>query len=330
MNYEFLNINPTNGDYRYKITFHVYRDCSGKVELDDQITLGVYLNDNNKSLNQQPVFKLVTKERVQPPGSIECDFYRKNVCIEYGLYEGIISLKPYSEGYHITYSRCCRNVQNNIVQDGTMPSQGQTYYCFIPSTALQNSSPAFYGVPSPYMCVNDTNSFLFDAVDRDGDSLVYRFMRPYQGGSPASSSPAPSASLDTPLLRYKAGYTSLSPFGSNGYTFIDKQTGYTELFSNEVGNFVVGVEVLEYRNGNLLGKIRMDLQIIVLNCIANNIPDISSNKGQRFEIEAGEELCFNVVGKDPDDDQVKLSARSEVFNTIPGTKATFKESFRIH
>ena len=117
MNYEFLNINPTNGDYRYKITFHVYRDCSGKVELDDQITLGVYLNDNNKSLNQQPVFKLVTKERVLPPGSIECDFYRKNLCIEYGLYEGIISLKPYSEGYHITYSRCCRNVQNNIVQD---------------------------------------------------------------------------------------------------------------------------------------------------------------------------------------------------------------------
>ena len=32
--------------------------------------------------------------------------------------------------------------------------------------------------------------------------------------------------------------------------------------SNEVGNFVVGVEVLEYRNGNLLGKIRMDLQEI--------------------------------------------------------------------
>ena len=326
MNYEFLNIDGTTGDYRYKITFHVYRDCSGQVELDDRITLGVYLNDNNKSLNQQPVFNLVAKQRVQPPGSIDCDFYRKNVCIEYGLYEGIVSLKPYSEGYHITYTRCCRNVQNNIIQDGAMPSQGQTYYCFIPSTALKNSSPAFYGVPSPYMCVNDTNSFLFDAVDRDGDSLVYRFMRPYQGGSPASSSPAPSVSLDTPLLRYKAGYTSLSPFGTNGYTFIDNQTGYTELFSNEVGNFVVGVEVLEYRNGNLLGKIRMDLQIIVLNCIANNIPDITSSKGQRFEIEAGEELCFNVVGKDTDDDNVKLSARSEVFTTIPGTKATFKES----
>ncbi|MEK9601439.1 MAG: hypothetical protein VW147_06320, partial [Bacteroidota bacterium] len=88
MNYEFLSVDSISGNYRYKITFHVYRDCSGKVELDDQITLGVYLNDNNKSLNQQPVFKLVTKERVQPPGSIECDFYRKNVCIEYGLYEG--------------------------------------------------------------------------------------------------------------------------------------------------------------------------------------------------------------------------------------------------
>ena len=29
----------------------VYDSFSGKVELDDQITLRVYLNDNNKSLN---------------------------------------------------------------------------------------------------------------------------------------------------------------------------------------------------------------------------------------------------------------------------------------
>ena len=323
MNYEFININTTTGEYRYKITFHVYRDCSGNVQLDDKITLGVYLNDNNKSLNQQPVFNLVTKKKVNPPGSIDCDFYEKNVCIEYGLYEGIVSLKPYSEGYHITYTRCCRNVQNNIIQDGSTPSQGQTYYCFIPATALENSSPSFYGVPSPYMCVNDTNSFLFDAVDKDGDSLVYRFMRPYQGGSSASSNPAPAASLDTPLLRYKAGYTSITPFGANGYTFIDKETGYTELFSNQTGNFVVGVEVLEYRNGQLLGKIRMDLQIMVLNCIANTIPDITSSKGQRFTIEAGEELCFYVRGQDPDDDQVTVSARGSILNTIPGTKATF-------
>ena len=323
MSYEFLNINSNNGEHRYKITFHVYRDCSGNVPLDDQITVGVYLNNDNNSLNQQPVFNLITKRIVQPPGSIECDYYRKNVCIEYGLYEGIISLKPYSEGYHITYTRCCRNIQNNIVQDGSTPSQGQTYYCFIPSTDLKNNSPAFYGVPSPYMCANDTNSFLFDAVDKDGDSLVYRFMRPFQGGSLASPDPSPSASLDTPLLRYKAGYTSLTPFGGSGYTYINSKTGYTELFSTETGNFVVGVEVLEYRDGNLLSKIRMDLQIIVLNCPANNTPTISSSKGRQFVIEAGEELCFNVRGQDPDGDQVSLSARSEVFTRAPGNKATF-------
>ena len=331
MNYSFVG-KLANGDSRYKISFNVYRDCDDGVPLDDRITLGVYLNDASTSQNKKPVFNRILLRRVQAPGSVDCPDIRANVCIEYGLYEDIITLKPYSEGYHITYTRCCRNVQNNITQDGAQPSQGQTYYCFIPNTDLENNSPAFYGVPSPYMCVNDTTSFLFDAVDQDGDSLAYRIMRPFNSGGVGSLIPEPSLTLDTPLLAYKPGFSFQQPFGATGYSFVDNQTGYTELFSAQTGRFVVGVEVREFRNGILISRTRLDLSIIVLDCAPNKIPDITSDKSNRLRIEAGVEICFNVTAsdiRDPNGDLVRLSGRGALLGDgggIRGTQATFRDT----
>jgi len=75
---------------------------------------------------------------------------------------------------------------------------------------------------------------------------------------------------------------------------------------------VVGVEVLEYRDGEFIGKIRMDLQIVVLTCPDNERPEISSDKGKRFEVEEGEELCFTVRTSDPDGDRVFLSGKGGI------------------
>lgn len=332
MNYEFSHINGA-GNFVYKVTFNVYRDCFGgkDVPLDDDITLGVYTSDGN--IYSRPTIRLVTKYNVNPPGSIDCDIFKKSVCIEYGFYEGFIDVAPNTNGYQITYSRCCRNFQDNLTDGGGQPDQGQTYYCKIPDTSLKNSSPTFYGVPSPYMCNNDTTSFLFDAIDKDGDSLVYRFMRPYQGGSLGAVVPTPPNQIKLDQVVYKAGYNYLNPFGANGYIDIDASTAHTHFYSPQSGRFVVGVEVLEYRNGILLGNIRMDLQILVLDCTPNNSPDISSSKGTRFTIEEGEELCFDVTASDPDGDLVKITGRGGILGSgggvLAGTRATFRDTAGI-
>lgn len=331
MNYTFVG-KLANGDSRYKITFNVYRDCDDGIPLDDNIDIGVYLNDAQKSRNQIATFNIVRKQRVEAPGSVDCPDIRANVCIEEGLYEGIITLKTYSEGYHITYTRCCRNTQENITQTGSAPSQGQTYYCYIPNTDLENNSPAFYGVPSPYMCINDTTSFLFDAVDRDGDSLAYRFMRPFNSSQDGGLIPVPSENLDTPLISYKPGFGSSLVFGAGGYQFIDNQTGYTELFSSRLGRFVVGVEVQEFRNGLLISRTRLDLSIIVLDCAPNVTPDITSDKSKRLRVEAGDEICFNVTAsdiRDPNGNLVRLTGRGGLLGFgggIDGTPATFRDT----
>lgn len=333
MNYEYIRTLP-NGSQQYKITLNTFRDAlNSQINFADELQLGVYLNNDDKDRYDIKTFKLVTQFEVPAPGDIDCDFYEEQVKIFYGFYEQIITLPPNPSGYHLTFVQCCRNQQRNIIPDlGQDPTQGQTYYCFIPSTSFENSSPAYYGVPSPYMCARDTTSFLFDAIDKDGDSLVYSIMRPFGGGSAGNSAPVPEDQLTLKPLIYQPGYDELEPFGAGGYISVDPSTGRTLMYAPEAGRYVVGVQVTEYRNGIELSTVRMDLQIDVLNCIPNNPPNISSDKGKRFEIEEGEELCFNVKAEDPDGDIVKISGRGVILgdgDTTGISQGTFTDAAGI-
>ena len=328
MNYEFLNRAP-NGDYRYKVSLHVFRDdLNSIVGFADEIKLGIYLNNDAQDLYDVVNIRRVTTFEVPAPGSIDCDDVRKKVRIFFGLFEGVITLKPNVTGYHLSYVQCCRNVQDNLTDDGGNPDQGQTYYAFIPSTSYENSSPSFYGVPSPYMCSLDTTSFLFDAVDKDGDSLSYNFMRPHAGGTPLANTPDPERNLTLKRLIYKSGFSAAAPFGSGGYFQVDENTGRTLLSAPSPGRYVIGVEVTEFRNGVELSTIRMDLQIDVLACQENNVPEITSSDGKEFIIEEGEELCFDVTGFDVDSNNMTVEGRSVLLgdgDTVGIAQATFTD-----
>jgi gliding motility-associated-like protein len=327
MSYQYLGQN-TKGNFRYKITLHMYRDCkqnvAGTVQFDPKIKIGIYHSNTPKSKYKTVEFALVYKNLVPAPGRTDCP-ENQNFCIEEGFYESVIELEPSTLGYELTYEVCCRNIQNNIVTGSSQPTQGQTYYCKIPPTNINNSSPVFInGVPSPYMCINDTTSFLNTAVDRDGDSLVYSFVKPF-GGSIAASIWEPPANLSLKSIQYNSGFDENKPFGSNGYSSIDPVNGLTQYFAKNTGNYVVAVEVTEYRNGAVLSTVRLDLQIIFINCGINRKPNISSNKGKIFDIEAGSKLCFDVIADDPDNDNLKLTADGDIFtgaNGWKGPKAT--------
>lgn len=321
MSYEFKK-QLSNGNYQYQVTIDMFRDCKNStVAFDDVIKLGVHIDNDDNDIYRKYNFTLLSKSRVDPPGSAFCDFYPKNVCIERGFYQGMIELQPNSGGYHLTFVRCCRNVQNNLVDDEGTPFQGQTFYGYIPDPSLKNSSPIFSGVPSPFMCNLDTNQFLFNAYDKDGDSLVYKIGMPFQGGSPSSTgnSPDPPPKLKLPIdaVQYRPGYSMTTPFGSSGHISVNRSTGFTELYAPTPGSYVVAVEVTEYRNGKYIGTVRLDMQILVLDCKGNNKPKVRSLTGDYFEIEVGEELCVPFLGTDEDDDNVKLVGIGELFEKKP-------------
>jgi len=324
MSYQYLGQN-SRGNFNYKITLSIYRDCQqSEVPFDPSIKIGVYFNNTNRTRHKTTSIKLISKRFVNPPGNTQC-LFKPNVCIEEGFYEGIIEVDPSTVGYHLTFVRCCRNIQNNLFTGGSgSPDQGQTYYCFIPPTDVKNSSPVFKGVPSPYMCVNDTTSFLNTATDPDGDSMVYYFVKPFQGGSQtgAGAEPDPPPTLRLPIATvvYNSGYNESQPFGATGYSKIDRFNGLTDYFTRITGNFVVAIEVAEYRNGVLLSVVRLDLQIIFINCPPNQKPTINSDKGKSFIIEAGSKLCFNVISTDANNDNLQLTPVGDIFTGANGWK----------
>jgi len=302
MSYEFLE--KVNNEYSYKITLFMFRDVEqSEVNFDDEILLGIYLNNADLNRTQVARVPLLSRKIVRPPGNEECEYYADNE-IEMAFYEKIVSLPAYTEGYHITFVRCCRNMQDNLIDENNKPFQGQTYYGFIPNPALRNSSPRFSGVPSPYMCAKDTTTFLNRAVDKDGDSLVYRYVWPFQGGEPTQGGamPDPPVNLKLPIttVEYESNYNFKQPFGPSGLADINRSNGLTTFYAPKAGSYVVGIEVAEYRNGILLSTVRLDMQILVLDCDPNNKPQARSSKGKYFEVEGGEQLCFNVEGFNSD------------------------------
>ena len=322
----------SNGNHRYFITMDLYRDCfQSDVPLDDEIQVGVYL----AGPSPQARYTVVTcdikkKDEVIPPGSVDCDFYAQNICIEYGQYQGFVDLPPRNAGYDLVFERCCRNRQSNIPDDNGTPYQGQTYKCHIPSHVNENNSARFSGVPSPYMCAGDTTTFDFSALDPDGDELVYYLVHPYQGASITQAAPPPEDPLD-PIEKVQylgTNYSFQKPFGKfNGsITNINKTTGLATFMAPTAGSYVVAMEVAEIRDGDTISRVRMDLQILVLNCPPNKRPNISAPDGQAFTVEAGAEICFDVLANDPDDDYLRLTAQGVMLdgsNGFTGTRATF-------
>jgi gliding motility-associated-like protein len=330
LTYRWLGTNGTNTQYR--VTLMVYRDCakdgtSDEVPFDPDLDLCVYTGD--RKLYTTYKIKLLTKRKVQPVGNTNCPQVA-SACLEQGIYETTISLPNSSTGYHLKWERCCRNTQNNLRDQGGIAYQGQTYYGYIPPTNIKNSSPYFQDIPVPFICKDDTTTIRNRAVDPDGDSLSYKLVTPWQGadGNNPTLNTCPNPMSVFPEVEYRNGFSAQNPFGTSGIASIDAFNGLTTYLSRISGRFAVAIEVTEWRNGIAISTVRLDLQILVINCPQNNKPILEYEGGSRiWQLEAGEKKCWEVKGVDNiDKDQIiTLKAYGDILTgstTYDGTKAT--------
>ena len=333
MSYEFLG--KSGGQYMYRIYIEMYRDCNnrndqgGITPFDPSIPIGIYNNNPSKSLYTTEYFSITSEISVDPPKAGNTCLYDPNVCIRKGVYEKIIYLPASTYGYHLLHQRCCRNHLNNILYD-----QGQSYYVFIPPTSVVNSSPYFTGIPTPYLCSNDSIQISYAATDPDDDSLVYNFVVPWGGGSATNPTPTPNSYLNLPLsdVNYAGAYNITKPFGTGGMALIDHQTGLVTVLSPSSGPYAIAVECREYRNGVLLSTVRRDIELIILNCPPNKAPVLSipGNKTE-YEIETGDTLKFNISYYDPDGDTMDLVRIGDLFGggVVPATYATLGQGMAV-
>ncbi len=322
LTYRWLGSNGSITQYR--VNMYAYRDCSKDGTTDERpfdkvITLCAYNSD--KSLYNSYDVNLLSKKKVNPVGNTNCPEVA-SACLEQGLYEVVISLPVSSKGFYLKWERCCRNTQNNLRDQGGSAYQGQTYFGYIPATNIQNSSPYFLDIPVPFICKNDTTTIRNRAIDPDGDSLSYRLITPWQGASANSPTVTCNSFMaNSPNVDYNNGYSASQPFGNSGLAYVDAFNGLTTYMSKVSGRFAVAIEVTEWRNGVAISTVRLDLQILVINCSPNNKPSLGyQTKSKYWTVEAGQPFCYDITAKDLKDSTqiITLQAYSDIITGING------------
>jgi gliding motility-associated-like protein len=126
-----------------------------------------------------------------------------------------------------------------------------------------NNSPHFINSIST-LCQGRKFSLDFRAEDADGDRLTYSFSFAYNGGKtvdPRNVNPDPPPYGS---VKYINNYSFTAPLGPNAT--IDSNTGIISGIAPPQGDYIVSVDIKEYRGNTYLGLHRKDFIVNVSDC----------------------------------------------------------------
>lgn len=314
MTYVCIGEDPNNpGSNLYFVTMKVYRDCFGGGAAFDSApggttgTVSVYRDSANVQelfintiILQAPEINTIDPSMVNNP----CLLIPSNVCVQEGIYTFNVSL-PVSQNhsYHLVYQRCCRNQTiTNIVNPG---AAGSTYTVEITPTGQNecNSSPVFNTFPPPVICVDAPMSIDLSATDADGDQLVYKFCSPLLGGTMMNVAPNPDSPPPFNEVQFNLpNYSVLNPLGATANLAIDANTGIITGWPLIQGQFVVGVCVEEFRNGELLSVVQRDFQFNVAFCEPSVVADTDGvDAGDKIKYYSCVDSAFTFINESTDE-----------------------------
>lgn len=252
------------GDGTYEIKLILYRDCTGYI-FDDYACIGVFNEDGEL----EEYFNLteldITDVDVTSPDP--CIEIPPGLCVEQGIYTGTYTLPNNTEPWSLVYQRCCRNP--GIVNIDDPDETGLSVWAQIPvvDDFDCNSSPYFNNYPPLAICVGTPLNFDYSATDPDSDSLVYRFITPYHGGTVSLPQPCPPTGPGVfDPVDWSSGYSETYQVDALPVLEINSVTGMLTGTPNEEGRYVVGIAVEEYRDGILLSTHYRDFQFNIQTC----------------------------------------------------------------
>ena len=278
----------TQSTYTHRINLNLYFDLvNGAPGANDSyVTVGIFAKRTNQLIGY------VTLNRL----GYQNVAYTNPSCTSASLstllirYSSDLTLDPNvfndAGGYYITWERCCRN--GTIVNIQAPGAAGSTFYLEFPaitngSARVYDSTPVFTVPKGDYACVGQPFTLDFSAKDADGDSLSYSVVTPYNGFSTAAD-PNPGA-LDHPgqplffagpylPVQWIGGISTANQIPGTQPLQVNSRTGLLSVTPDRVGLFVFSVEVKEYRNKRVIGVVRRDFQVLVVDCPKNNPPQL--------------------------------------------------------
>lgn len=277
------------GNNNYRITLKVYKDCfasgTNVADFDQQAPISIFSGSTRIT---DLYVGYSSRTNIPPDLSNPCLIPPSNVCVEEAVYVTEVNLPYNPNGYIIAYQRCCRN--HTITNLNNPEATGATYTIEITDNAQTscNNSPVYNQFPPIVICNNEPIDFDHAATDQEGDSLVYEFCTPFRGFTQADPGPNPAATPPfNPVSFVTPPYTVNTPMAGNPVVNIDPETGFISGAPQIVGQYVVGVCVYEYRNGQLLSVVQRDFQFNVANCAPTIVAQVENDSvvgGQDFVI----------------------------------------------
>jgi len=305
------------GDGEYEITLTVRRDCEfgdEDADFDDPAIVGIYDRHGSLlvSLGYWGKLQMAFEGSTIIDSDLEfCQVDGSTVCVEEAVYTANVHL-PYSQlGYILAYERCCRNQSLDNVIDPL--NTGTTYFIELNSASQHdcNSSPVFNEWPDLYVCANEDFVFDHSATDPEGDDLVYSFFTPYGGASADNPNPDPPNNPPYGTIDWANGYSADNPWA--GILSIDPDTGVITGTPNMLGQYLVGVAVDEYRDGEFLGRVYRDFELNVVLC--------NGNVNAAFEVGGDGASCsglnFDFINTSTGDDDISYTWFFDYPNTTP-------------
>lgn len=258
------------GNNQYEIKLRIYRDCAGGGAAFDAQALIAVFDINNNLLQTLSVAKGPTVSISPNPTNDPCLVVPPNLCSEYADYVDTVFLPPLAGGYVLASQRCCRNSTiTNVPNSG---SWGNTWTTEIPSLdTVCNNSPSINTVAPTIVCLGVDINLDLSAKEADGDSLFYELCDVYTGGGQSGSGcnsviPNPPCPPPFSLVPFDVGYSATNPIAASSPLTINPNTGLLSGVPNQIGQYLVGVCVSEYKNGLFLSTTRLDYQFNVSNC----------------------------------------------------------------
>lgn len=262
------------GNNQYRITIEVYRDCNSLMEYDSPLKYTIF-NGNGTVLSEYtiPQFIITTTPVVY---SNPCNPGAGETCIERALYKDTVLLPQNSDGYTIAYQRCCWAGNIDNLFDPT--NNGITLSAFIPGTfssVVPNNAARFDNNPPKILCNNQVTEFDHKATDSDGDQLIYSLVNPNLGGNTSNVEPNPETAPPFTPVTWMPTFCALVPLGAASSTSIDSITGMISFSPYMIGNYLVGVQVDELRNGLVIASKIQTYCYKVIGCQAQDALTIS-------------------------------------------------------
>jgi hypothetical protein len=212
---------------------------------------------------------------------------------------------PYAGSFKAYYSTCCRN---SAILNLPQPDSKSLFLDALIWADPTNSSPEFLN--DPITIAQDSVPFSYNPTpfDADGDSLSWIMDIPMDflsgGGFPITPYFLPPSDISNPFtLNPNSGEITFTPIA--------------------IGNFQISVKAIEYRNGQPIGYIRRDMQLIVLPSpnapiVVNATPSVNrlSNptnniQSSPIQVQPGQHLSFVFETTNPDNGAIDVAVSGD-------------------